>query len=378
MQLSDFPFDKDIPSFPSHTQMLEYLEQYTAHFEVSDYERGVEWSMTVECIQISEVVQLGCHVERIESVQTADKSLKVCLHWKKQNKSMVGTFDKVVICNGHFAKPAYPTIRGMHFFEGMQVHSHDYRTPKLYENKSILLIGKGPSGDDISKELVNCGAKEVIVSYPRYNTSDRDSNLEDASQTSEKRLLKPPIQYIDHDKTFVFQDGTQCAAPDVIMYCTGYQYTVMDLVPDGLLFPNSKAADGFSSTMQKSAQFRSIMEEAANGKVVAPLYEHILSIQNPNIAFVGLPSKVVPFLCFELQAKWLSAVYKGDLKFTKSEMIQQFWNQVMQSESAMRKFHVLGTMQPAYMRFVPIQDAVPAIHTTVFQKARNAKQHNTR
>nr|CCA14754.1 flavinbinding monooxygenaselike protein putative [Albugo laibachii Nc14] len=335
MQLSDFPFGKDVPSFPSHRQMLEYLREYAAFFKISD------------------VIQSGCLVERIES-ETADNSSPIRIQWKKQNETIAETFDKVVICNGHFAKPAYPTIEGMQYFEGSHLHSHDYRRPESFENKRILLIGMGPSGDDISKELVNSGAKEVIVSYPGH--IEPRGSVQNSSQTSEKRILKPPIRHIDQEKTFVFQDGTQCTSPDVIIYCTGYQYTVTNFFQEGILFPDIGAANGFTLSMRASPQFGALMEEAKHRTIVAPLYEHLLSIQNANIAFVGLTSKVLPFLCFELQAKWLVAVYKGDLNLpSKSEMIQQLWNQVMQSDSAMRKLHTLGALQRAYLRKLATQ-----------------------
>lgn len=39
MQLKDFPFRAGLPSYPSHADVLEYLQNYANHFGVDEFVR---------------------------------------------------------------------------------------------------------------------------------------------------------------------------------------------------------------------------------------------------------------------------------------------------------------------------------------------------
>ena len=55
---------------------------------------------------------------------------------------------------------------------------------------------------------------------------------------------------------------------------------------------------------------------ARDAGAVAPLYRHVFAIAGDHggggtagsLSFVGLPFKVAPFRCFELQATWIAQV----------------------------------------------------------------------
>lgn len=74
--------------------------------------------------------------------------------------SITKYYDAVLVCNGHNALPFVPNIPGMDEFNGIQIHSHDYRIPEHYKNMNILIIGAGPSGIDICKDVAKV-AKQV-------------------------------------------------------------------------------------------------------------------------------------------------------------------------------------------------------------------------
>ena len=42
-------------------------------------------------------------------------------------------FDAVVVCNGHYAVPHRADIKNIDRFEGKTMHSHDYRTPEIFQ-----------------------------------------------------------------------------------------------------------------------------------------------------------------------------------------------------------------------------------------------------
>ena len=53
-----------------------------------------------------------------------------------------------------------PQLDGIDQFQGEQIHSHDYRTPDIFTNKRVLVIGAGPSGMDLTLEISET-AKQV-------------------------------------------------------------------------------------------------------------------------------------------------------------------------------------------------------------------------
>ena len=45
-------------------------------------------------------------------------------------------------------------------FQGQVIHTHDYKIPKGYEDKRIVVVGIGNSGADVAVEL-SCVASQV-------------------------------------------------------------------------------------------------------------------------------------------------------------------------------------------------------------------------
>lgn len=73
-------------------------------------------------------------------------------------------FDFVMVCNGHYFEPSIPNIKGNDIFLGQKIHSHDYRVSDLFKNKSVIVLGAGPSGMDLALEISSV-AKKVILSH---------------------------------------------------------------------------------------------------------------------------------------------------------------------------------------------------------------------
>lgn len=68
-------------------------------------------------------------------------------------------YDAVMVCNGHYTIPDIPKIQGNEKFRGHQSHSHNYRTPEIYTGKRVLVVGAGPSGIDITKQIATVAKK---------------------------------------------------------------------------------------------------------------------------------------------------------------------------------------------------------------------------
>ncbi|MBA0685829.1 hypothetical protein Goari_013472, partial [Gossypium aridum] len=130
MGFMDYPFMKkeggDPRTFPGHEEVLKFLEDFVRDF------------------RLMELIQFGHEVVRVELTDEArhkwvveSRTRETESRWESKEE----LFEAVVICNGRDAWP------------GLQMHSHNYRTPEQFENKIVVLIGNGSSAKDILKEI---------------------------------------------------------------------------------------------------------------------------------------------------------------------------------------------------------------------------------
>ncbi|RLN58993.1 hypothetical protein BBJ29_001471 [Phytophthora kernoviae] len=297
MQLKGPPFPPEVPCYPSHVDVLNYLKNYAAHFHVD------------------EVIRLNSSVTRVYK-EDGEKSV-----WK-----------------------------------------------------NVLIIGRGPSGDEISKELAKNGAKSVIVSSEKYGAQSPNGNADQQTQASvdhieadgtvvlsdgtrltpdsvdatpqpipldadDTRTMKPSIDYIDEGGKVHFINGSYIEAPDVIIFCTGYVYSFGGMLPTGLLFPEAICRRGLDEDLTAE-----VIAATAAGHVVAPTYKQVFAIEDPTLAFIGLPFDTTTFQCFELQSIWISRVFSGFVKLpSQSDMFADFCDEIRQTKSPLRKnVHSLG------------------------------------
>ncbi|RWS17379.1 dimethylaniline monooxygenase [N-oxide-forming] 5-like protein [Dinothrombium tinctorium] len=69
------------------------------------------------------------------------------------DENLVFCFNAVLICNGHHFKPSIPSINGLKLFKGEVIHTHSYKTPTNYSNKTVVVIGFGNSAVDAACDL---------------------------------------------------------------------------------------------------------------------------------------------------------------------------------------------------------------------------------
>lgn len=126
-----YPMPDDYPDYPSHRQMCAYLRAYARHFEIYpaiQFHTAVEW------------------MERME-----DGLWEVRL-----SNGEMRRYRGVIIANGHLWDPQYPDYPGT--FDGMILHSKDYKTPDVLHGKRVLVVGAGNSGCDIIVEAAQHAA----------------------------------------------------------------------------------------------------------------------------------------------------------------------------------------------------------------------------
>jgi hypothetical protein len=139
-QYRDFPMSREFPEFPHHTQVLDYLRSYAAHFRLEpliSYRTPVARVEPFEQGRCWDVTPAGGPTRR---------------------------YAAVVIANGHNWSPKWPSYPGR--FTGEVMHSAHYKTPDILACKRVLIVGAGNSGCDLAVEAAQ-NARQAFHSTRR-------------------------------------------------------------------------------------------------------------------------------------------------------------------------------------------------------------------
>ncbi len=129
---AEFPMPRTYPDFPSRDQMLAYLRAYA------------------EAFSIRELIRFRTEVTRVapaspDGVDGWDVTMTL-----PDGTSATRRYAGVAVCNGHHWDKRIPSRPGT--FDGLQLHSKDYRNPADFQGSRVLVVGAGNSGCDIAVE----------------------------------------------------------------------------------------------------------------------------------------------------------------------------------------------------------------------------------
>ncbi|XP_070575785.1 uncharacterized protein [Ptychodera flava] len=336
MAFPDFPFDKSLPSFIKHQDVLKYLNDYSEKYDLTKF---INFNTAVDYVK-------PVHQDGQEKVLWDVGFRDV----RKQSKELtIEQYDAVLVCNGHYAIPKIPDLLGIDDFQGQIMHSHNYRHPQVFKDKSVVLLGAGSSGKDIAVNICEF-AKKVMLSHNKAQMiCQLPSNMTEKSG-------------IDHltEKEVVFTDGTS-EPTDVLLLCTGYNYNFPFLTPEC----NVKLED----------------------HRISPLYKHLIHTQYPSLAFIGICSTICPFPQFDCQVKFTVAVLNGSLKLPSQEEMEEDarkdyeWRRNTLGYPN-RYAHRMGTLQWAYnddlseiAKFQAIPRSVSQLYDAVHEVRRTDLMH---
>lgn len=295
MGYPDYPIPAQEKSYISSMDMLDFLNLYADNFKIREH------------------TKFDHHVLRVRPLK--DETWEVIVKDLKNNKYNTFNFDAVLVCNGHYHTPTFPTYKGADTFKGKQIHSHDYRCPDAFKDENVLVIGGGPSGFDLANEISK-KANRVTLSH----------HLKEPPKTKFQSNVdqKTDVMYLQENDV-VFRDGTS-QSYSVIFYCTGYKYT----------FPFLSVNCGI----------------ICDDNFVRPLYKHCLSINRPSLGFIGLPFYVCATQMFDLQARFcLKFISKQKSLPSKEEMMKDFHDEINErTAKGLKKhqFHMMGSEQNKY------------------------------
>lgn len=311
-ELADFPMPREWPDYPSADHVAQYLADYATTFGLTS------------CIRF------GTSVEAVE--RDADGWVVTTEDGNSER------FDAVVVANGHNWDPRWPSPAHPGEFTGRQLHAHEYRTPEVFRDRRVLVVGMGNSAMDITVDASHVARGPVLLSarhgvhiVPKYlfgRPSDQVNgvlsvlpwrvrqwvaeralrlavgpperyglpaprgglfqNHPTISDTILHRLThgevvaRPGIARFDGDHV-IFTDG-RSEPVDVVVWATGYRVSIPFLT-DRWLGEDPEAL---------------------------PLYRRVFHLDDPSLSFVGLMQSTGAALpVLEAQAKLVAAHLSG-------------------------------------------------------------------
>lgn len=291
MSYRDFPFEAEagVSQFVSHDRVRSYLENFARHFELYP------------------IIEFNDKVESVKPLETGGWSVETSNHEAE-------TYHAVIVGNGHYSKPRIPDIRGMETFNGLLMHSHNYRTPKMFHGKRVALFGAAASALDLSLEI-----QEVADTV--YWCAETHAAIDVGDEIVR---CGAPTKF--EDGKIILNNGDSVEDLHAFIFCTGYHYD----------FPFLE---------------ESIVSVADDW--VHPLYLDLIPPEYPSIAFVGLPYAVIPFPLFEIQVKWFTRLLAGQFNWPTKDSMENWClghaARLRGEQRKQRNFHKMGIEQYAYM-----------------------------
>ncbi|TFV57322.1 NAD(P)/FAD-dependent oxidoreductase [Mycobacterium sp. PS03-16] len=128
--MPDRPYPRGTGVFPTRDQVVEHLDRHA-------HEDGIE-------------LLLGTTVTRIDRHSTG---------WALSTSSGDLVAAQVVVATGYEHSPRIPQWEGMSSYPGAVTHSCEYRNPRPYAGKRVLVVGAGSSAMEIVHDVATGGAE---------------------------------------------------------------------------------------------------------------------------------------------------------------------------------------------------------------------------
>ncbi|OLL21778.1 Thiol-specific monooxygenase [Neolecta irregularis DAH-3] len=292
MAFNGFPFPEGTDMFPHRSVVLKYLQDYA--------------------FDLLELISFESEV-----IDTWKEGSEWVLRVKYSEREIEERFDFLCVASGHYEVPAIPVTEGLtdfaNRFPGRVMHAKYYRRPEEFKNQKILVIGNGASGLDITIQLADTALLPILRSIRSTSQLPWLPNPQ--------ILEVPPISHFCADENAIYlKDGQKLTEIDKVIFATGYYYS--------LPFMN-RFCHGENALI-------------SDGERIRGLYEQIFWIQDPSLAFVGLPWQIVPFPIAEGEGCVMARVWSGRLWLPTKEKMLIAESERIAETGEDRKFHCFG------------------------------------
>ena len=277
MALPDFPYPDDYPCYPRHYEVLSQLQRFAEHNDLLPYIRFNHRFLALEASSQNDL--------------TDDKPRR----WHIQTSQDNAEFDAVVFCNSRYYYPKLPELEPLLPFTGRLEHSFSYRGPAAYRNQRIALVGTGPSGEDLSREISHCASRVFLCAHagsrelhkPIWEPYGANQNL-----TRHRNVIAC------NGRTVILENGEKLPDIDVLILCTGYQ-------PDPIF---RQALPDIDLSHDKSC--------------MAPLYLNLFHPIYPELSATGMTLGSAPFILYHCQAEVIAGYLKGKIQLPTAQQRQ--------------------------------------------------------
>lgn len=142
--LPGLPFPGAAEHYPSRDEVVRYLEQYANSFQLP-------------ILPGMQVIKVAQEAGRLQIVAANGQRFYT---------------RALIVASGAFSRPYTPEIPGLESFEGVRLHSAEYRNVEMFSGKRIVVIGAANSAVQIAYELakvaqVTLATRETIRFFPQ-------------------------------------------------------------------------------------------------------------------------------------------------------------------------------------------------------------------
>ncbi len=268
LEFADYSFEEHfgraIPSYPPRAVLHDYI---AGRVERSDVRKYMKF----------------CHAVREVAFDDATELFTVTVKDLVEDRTVVETFDRVVVASGHFSTPNVPSFDGLERFPGRVMHAHDFRSADEFAGKDLLIVGASYSAEDIGVQCYKYGAKSVTFSH-----RTKPMGFDWPAAFTEVPLLTK-VQ----GRTVFFKDGTSREV-DAIVLCTGYKHH-FPFLPDSLRLKTN------------------------NRLYPLGLYKGVVWEDNPKLTYIGMQDQYYTFNMFDAQAWYARDVILGRIPLPSAE-----------------------------------------------------------
>jgi len=134
-QFPDFPMPREYPDYPDHAQALAYLRGYARRFGLYDH------------------IRFGQTVERADRAEGG--GWRVMLAGGETR-----SYARLIVAAGIHWVPLVPRVPGG--FGGESMHSRGYKTPEIFRDRRVLVVGAGNSGCDIAVDAAEHASRAFL------------------------------------------------------------------------------------------------------------------------------------------------------------------------------------------------------------------------
>ena len=156
-EFADFPMRDDVADYPHHRELHRYFRDYADHFGLRDVYR-----FRTRVVDVRRTTDGRWAITYEPADGTSADGAPANGATSPHRSTDLG--DAVCIATGTLHYPHRPALPGS--FDGTLLHSAEYRTPELFRDQRVLIVGCGNSGADIAVDAVHA-ARSVDLSVRR-------------------------------------------------------------------------------------------------------------------------------------------------------------------------------------------------------------------